>query len=352
MTARDAPASRMRGTRRRRILELLREAGGRRSVPGLLQDSGASRSVLRALERLGLIALESHEAPRRPAAFELPLQTSSALNPTPGQRAAIETIEGALASRSFTTFLLHGVTGSGKTEVYMRAIEATIRGGRKALYLVPEIGLTPLLARRMRSRFGEVLGLLHSGLGDGERYDEWRRIRDGRVEVVLGARSAVFAPIPDVGLVVVDEEHDTSYKQDEHPRYNGRDLAIMRAKMSRAVVVLGSATPSMETYLQARRGRYRSLGLPGRIGPAGLRSDRHAARVRGGRSRVGPVAASRLRPGGAPAAWGAEPHSAESPRLLDIRVVPILWRGHPVPELQHSDDLASAAAASALSLLR
>ncbi len=259
-----------RGSRRRRILDRLREAGGRRAVAGLLRDAGASRREMIALQRMGLIALASREALRRPASLDLPVQAPETLTPTPGQRAAIDAIEGALATRSFARFLLHGVTGSGKTEVYLRAIETVIRGGRKALYLVPEIGLTPLLARRMRSRFGEVLGLLHSGLSDGERYDEWRRIRDGRVEVVLGARSAVFAPLPDLGLVVVDEEHDTSYKQDEHPRYNGRDLAIMRAKMSRAVVVLGSATPSMETYVQARRGRYRILTLPGRIGAAGL----------------------------------------------------------------------------------
>jgi len=270
LVAHDVTAAGAKGARRRRLLELLGEAGGRRSVPGLLRDSGASRSVLRALETLGLIAIESREALRRPASFELPLQTPATLRPTSAQKAAIDAIAGALSTRSFTTFLLHGVTGSGKTEVYLRAIETAIRSGRKALYLVPEIGLTPLLARRMRSRFGEVLGLLHSGLSDGERYDEWRRIRNGRVEVVLGARSAVFAPIPDLGLVIVDEEHDTSYKQDEHPRYNGRDLAIMRAKMSRAVVVLGSATPSMETYVQAERGRYRMLALPGRIGPAGL----------------------------------------------------------------------------------
>ena len=270
LSTRDDPPAAVKGSRRRRILAVLKETGGRMPLPALLKASGAPRDALRALEKLGLVRIESQEVPRRPASLGLALEPLAELSPTADQKKAIEAIEDALAERSFTTFLLHGITGSGKTEVYLRAIEAAVRAGRSALYLVPEIGLTPLLARRMRSRFGEVLALLHSGLTGGERYDEWRRIRDGRVNVVLGTRSAVFAPIPDLGLVVVDEEHDASYKQDEHPRYNGRDLAILRGKMARAVVVLGSATPSMESYLHAQRGRHRLLSLPGRIGRAGL----------------------------------------------------------------------------------
>jgi primosomal protein N' (replication factor Y) len=258
------------GQRQRLVLHALKEAGGRQEVRDLLRLSGATRATLRTLEKHGLVGVEAEETLRRPAALEMPLLSLPDVTPTPDQEMAIEAIGGALAAGTFATFLLHGVTGSGKTEVYLRSIEAAVRSGRKALYLVPEIGLTPLLARRMRSRFGEVLALLHSGLTDGERYDEWRRIRDGRVDVVLGARSAVFAPIPDLGLIVADEEHDASYKQDEHPRYNGRDLAIMRGKTARAVVVLGSATPSMESYFHARRGHYRLLTLPGRIGSAGL----------------------------------------------------------------------------------
>ncbi|MEK7798730.1 MAG: primosomal protein N', partial [Acidobacteriota bacterium] len=258
------------GPRQRLVLHVLKEAGGRQEVRELLRLSGATRATLRTLEKHGLVGVEAEETLRRPAALEMPLLSLPDVTPTPDQEVAIEAIGGALAAGTFATFLLHGVTGSGKTEVYLRSIEAAVRSGRKALYLVPEIGLTPLLARRMRSRFGEVLALLHSGLTDGERYDEWRRIRDGRVDVVLGARSAVFAPIPDLGLIVVDEEHDASYKQDEHPRYNGRDLAIMRGKTARAVVVLGSATPSMESWFHARRGHYRLLTLPGRIGSAGL----------------------------------------------------------------------------------
>ncbi len=259
-----------RGIRQRRVLHALKEAGGRLEVGELLVLTGATRATLRSLEKQGRVGLQAEESLRRPVSLEMPLLSLPEVTATPDQEQAIEAIRGALAAGRFATFLLHGVTGSGKTEVYLKAIEAAVRSGRRALYLVPEIGLTPLLARRMRSRFGEILGLLHSGLTDGERYDEWRRIRDGRVDVVLGARSAVFAPIPGLGLIVADEEHDASYKQDEHPRYNGRDLAIMRGKAAEAVVVLGSATPSMESYFQARRGRYRLLVLPERIGRAGL----------------------------------------------------------------------------------
>ena len=259
-----------RGTRQRRILDLLGESAGRLPVTDLLRRAGAPRAALRALEARGLVEVESLESPRRPASLELPLQPAPEVTPTPAQAASIAAIQGALDAGRFATFLLHGVTGSGKTEVYLKTIEAAVASGRRALYLVPEIGLTPLLARRMRSRFGEVLALLHSGLSEGERYDEWRRIRDGKVDVVLGARSAVFAPISGLGLIVVDEEHDASYKQEEQPRYSGRDLAILRGKQAGAVVVLGSATPSMESYFRAQRGRYRLLTLPGRIGSAGL----------------------------------------------------------------------------------
>ena len=263
------PAKRL-GGRQMALLRALQEAGGRMAVPVLLARTGAPGAALRSLRERGLIAIEAEEARRRPLSLEAPAGPAPVLEPTPDQRTAIDAIRGALDEGRFATCLLQGVTGSGKTEVYQRAIEAAVSSGRRALYLVPEIGLTPLLARRLRARFGEVLALLHSGLSEGERYDEWRRIREGRVDVVLGARSAVFAPLPGLGLIVVDEEHDASYKQDESPRYNGRDLAIMRGKMAGAVVVLGSATPSMESYHQAMLGRYRLLRLPERIGAAGL----------------------------------------------------------------------------------
>ncbi len=264
----SAPAP-PRGARQRAILRLLEEAGGSRSVRALLLEAEAGRAALRVLEGRGLVRVEAVDAPRRPTLLEAPPE-SPPLQPTPDQRTAIEAIRGLLAERAFATCLLRGVTGSGKTEVYLRSIEEAVASGRRAIYLVPEIGLTPLLARRLRARFGDALALLHSGLSEGERYDEWRRIRDGKVDVVLGARSAVFAPLPDLGIIVVDEEHDTSYKQAESPRYNARDLAILRARRAGAVAVLGSATPSMESYFQAQRGRYRLLTLPARIGSAGF----------------------------------------------------------------------------------
>jgi primosomal protein N' (replication factor Y) len=269
--SREPPAGLARlGKRQERILNLLRKSGGRAPVPALLRQADAGREALRGLERRGLVAIESTEALRRPASLDLVTQPDSPVRPTKDQSVAIAAIGKMLEERRFAACLIRGVTGSGKTEVYLRSIEATIAAGGRALYLVPEIGLTPLLSRRLRARFGEVLALLHSGLSEGERYDEWRRIREGSVKVVLGARSAVFAPLPEARLIVVDEEHDGSYKQDEYPRYNGRDLALLRAKRTDAVVILGSATPSMESYRSALQERFRLLTLPSRIGSAGM----------------------------------------------------------------------------------
>ena len=265
----DDPTPSARGPRQREILRHLGEAGGSLGVRELLRAARAGRDALRALEARGAVRVEAVESPRRPLFVEGPEEPAT-LQPTADQQVAIDALEALAAPGKYATALLHGVTGSGKTEVYLRAIETIIASGKRALYLVPEIGLTPLLARRMRSRFGDTLALMHSGLSEGERYDEWRRIREGKVDLVLGARSAVFAPLPDLGIIVVDEEHDASYKQDEYPRYNGRDLAILRGRMTNALVLLGSATPSMESFHQARRGRYRLLTLPHRIGSAGL----------------------------------------------------------------------------------
>ena len=157
---------------------------------------------------------------------------------------------------AFHVALVHGVTGSGKTEVYLRLADAVRQRGRGVLMLVPEIALTPQVAALFRARFGTAVAIQHSGLSDGERHDQWHRIRRGDVDVVIGTRSAVFAPLANPGLIIVDEEHDTSYKQDETPRYHGRDVAIMRGKFANALVVIGSATPTIESYTNALEGRY------------------------------------------------------------------------------------------------
>src|SRR5438067_10988859 len=164
------------------------------------------------------------------------------------QTAALARLRALAASRTSSVARLHGVTGSGKTEIYLRLAAAVRDAGRRTLVLVPEIALTPAVAALFRDAFGDRVAIQHSGLSDGERHDQWQRIRRGEIDVVVGTRSAVFAPLERVGLIIVDEEHDASYKQEESPRYNGRDVAIVRAQRANALVVLGSATPSMETY--------------------------------------------------------------------------------------------------------
>jgi primosomal protein N' (replication factor Y) len=181
---------------------------------------------------------------------------------TPAQRSAVDAIA---EHTSFQVLLLHGVTGSGKTEVYLQAAARTHASGRSVLFLVPEIALTHQLVTRVQQRFGNTVAILHSGLGPGERWDQWRRAARGEARIVVGARSAVFAPLADLGLVVVDEEHDAAYKQDEGLRYHARDLAIVRAKLAGAPAILGSATPSVESYQQALDGKYRLLSLPDRV---------------------------------------------------------------------------------------
>ena len=220
---------------------------------------GASVAA-RALARRKLIELKPE-----PLAIDAAwAQPRHALNPP--QQAAVDAIRGVLAERRFQTFLLHGVTGSGKTEVYLNAIEAALAAGRGVLMLVPEIGLTPAMAGQFHARFGDRVAILHSAFNDSERAAQWRRLRAGETMVAVGTRSAVFAPVKNLGLIVVDEEHDGSYKQEETPRYNGRDVAILRGREERACVVLGSATPSLESRYNVERGKSRLLELPERVG--------------------------------------------------------------------------------------
>ena len=220
-------------------------------------------AVLNALEKKGLIECSEREFLRTPENYtDAYAAEKHRLNKA--QQDAYTAITEALDAARFQTFLLHGITGSGKTEVYLQAIEHALGMGRDAIILVPEISLTPQTVGRFYARFHEAIAVLHSGLGLGERYDEWRRAQRGDVHIVVGARSAVFAPLPNVGIIVVDEEHDHSYKQGDTPRYHARDAAIMRAKMSNAVCVLGSATPSIESYYNSETGKSQRLELPHR----------------------------------------------------------------------------------------
>ncbi len=220
----------------------------------------------RALAKKGYVEIGSEESHRSPWGRLGSSEVDQDVELTSPQKEALDEIVSGIANRSYHPTVLRGVTGSGKTEVYLRAAKAALAQGRSVLMLVPEIALTPRLGGLLHARFGAQVAILHSALGAGERRDEWWRIRQGEARVVVGARAAALAPIESLGLVVVDEEHEGSYKQEESPRYNARDVAIVRARNDGAVVVLGSATPSLESYTHAVEGRYRLLTLPDRIG--------------------------------------------------------------------------------------
>jgi len=241
----------------------------------LLKLAETTADTVRRLEDEGLVTIRSEVSERDPYGDETFVATQPlALNPE--QSAALGAVVGALdGGAGPSVFLLHGVTGSGKTEVYLQALAHALAQGRGAIVLVPEISLTPQTVERFKSRFQHganrtMVAVLHSHLSAGERHDEWQKIRQGRARIVIGARSAVFAPVERLGLIVVDEEHEASYKQGEAPRYHARDVAVVRAAREGAVVVLGSATPSMESYHHARSGKYRLLELPNRADAAKL----------------------------------------------------------------------------------
>ena len=231
----------------------------------LIKLTGTTPDTVRRLEDKGLVVITEQVSERDPYANEHILPTQPlALNPE--QAAALEKVNAALPS---SVFLLHGVTGSGKTEVYLQAIARVLEQGKGAIVLVPEISLTPQTVERFKARFNSgplqtLVAVLHSHLSAGERHDEWHKIRQGRARIVIGARSAIFAPVEPLGLIIVDEEHEHSYKQEESPRYNARDVAVVRGQMEGAVVVLGSATPSLESFYNVERGKYALLSMPTR----------------------------------------------------------------------------------------
>ncbi|MCY4400245.1 MAG: primosomal protein N' [Gemmatimonadetes bacterium] len=252
-----------RAKRQREAYDRLQGSGGRQPLAALL-ESGFSRGVVRGLEDKH-VARVTREVVERDPFRDQSLASGPALTPTPAQRAVLQRMGGAL-DQGGGTFLLHGVTGSGKTLVYIELIGQVLARGRDAIVLVPEIALTPQTVSRFREAFGDLVAVLHSGLSTGERFDAWRQLRSGARRIAVGARSAVFAPVSSPGAIIVDEEHDGSYKQSETPRYSARDVAVVRAARAGAVCVLGSATPSLESWVNARTGKYTLLELPDRVG--------------------------------------------------------------------------------------
>jgi primosomal protein N' (replication factor Y) len=245
-----------------RIVDLLRQAQGRLSLDDL-REAGTSPSSLKTLVKNDLV--EIVEQPAEQSVPQMKPRTTLEFLFTSDQKKALEEIRGSVEERRFHVALLHGVTGSGKTAVYLAAMQSVLAAGRGSILLVPEIGLTPGVAADLYGIFGEEIAILHSSLSDAERAEQWHRIRRGEASIAVGTRSAIFAPVRDLALIIVDEEHDNSYKQEETPRYHGRDVAVVRAKALNATVVLGSATPSLESYHNASRGKYSLIELPDRV---------------------------------------------------------------------------------------
>jgi len=248
-----------------KCLELLLENQGELSWKKLIGQHKVSASSLKSLEKRGLIEFVQVEKIRE-SDWTLDLAETQPVSLNKGQKEILEKIKTALAKGGYSPFLIHGITGSGKTQIYIEAIREVLKDGKQALILVPEISLTPQIISRFKANFGEKVGCLHSRMSAGERFDTWRRVRNGELSIVVGARSAVFSPLQNLGLIVIDEEHVSSYKQDDPaPRYNARDVATVRAKSNEAVIILGSATPSLESYYNAQNGKYTLCQLKERV---------------------------------------------------------------------------------------
>jgi len=245
-------------------ITIVEDSGGEMLVADLAAMPEVGVSAVNTLVKKGILESFESEVMRDPLK-DAKIPKRQKLELTQDQSAVLTEIVGAVQGGGYAAFLLDGVTGSGKTEVYIRAMQEALTLGRSSLMLVPEIALTPVFSRRLKSVFGDDVAILHSGLSMGERFDEWRRIRSGAARIVIGTRSAIFAPLVDVGLIIVDEEHDGSYRQQDAPFYSARDVAIVRAHFNNAVAVLGSATPSMESFHNALTGKYRRLALPQRV---------------------------------------------------------------------------------------
>ena len=263
LAARDEALS--RSPRQREAFETLEAMGGESATTHLTGQLGFSHSILNALVTKGLAEVADEVVTRDPFAG-LGSATAERHQPTAAQATVMAALSGAALAQKPEVVLLHGVTGSGKTLVYLELLEMLVaQQGRSAIVLVPEISLTPQTVERFRGRFGDQVAVLHSGLSAGERYDAWRALRSGEKRVAIGARSAIFAPVRDLGVIILDEEHEGSYKQSDTPRYHARSVAVMRARLARCLCLLGSATPAVETWDNARRGRYGLLELPERV---------------------------------------------------------------------------------------
>ncbi len=263
LSAAEWAALRRRAPRQAQALEII-EAGAGIEVGVLSREYGIPASVVHALAKGGFIRVEEERGARLPFRNRTFVPTEPAVL-MPQQAEALALIRKSLADLEPPVALLHGVTGSGKTEVYLQAIAHVLSEGKGAIVLVPEISLTPQTVERFVGRFGETVAVLHSGLSEGERHDEWHRIREGKARIVVGARSAVFAPVSPLGLIVVDEEHEPTYKQEDAPRYHARDVAVMRGRLERCSVVLGTATPSFESFRNCEIGKYGRVWMPARV---------------------------------------------------------------------------------------
>jgi len=252
-----------RARQQRTVFELVESLGGRTTVEQLTSQGEFSPSVLKSLEKRGYVIIENEEIERDPFSTRGGI-SATRLQPTPAQQTAVDAMA---AADKGEVFLLHGITGSGKTLVYIELLRKIVdERGQTAIVLVPEIALTPQTVDRFRAAFGDRIAVLHSALSEGERYDAWLALKRGDKRIVVGARSAVFAPLENLGAIIVDEEHESSYKQGETPRYHAREVAIVRAKNEGAVTVLGSATPSLESWANAASGKFKLLTLPERVG--------------------------------------------------------------------------------------
>ncbi|WP_342545961.1 primosomal protein N' [Lysinibacillus sp. FSL K6-4013] len=249
-----------RAAKQRLLLQWMCQHLGEIFTPQQICDEArVSISVLEAVIDKGAAQFIQEEVFRDP--FTKEVSRTHALQLTSEQQVALQAITTAMDQQIAQTFLLHGVTGSGKTEVYLQAIQKVLEEGKEAIMLVPEISLTPQMTERFRSRFGEMVAVMHSGLSVGEKYDEWRKIQQGKVKVVVGARSAIFAPFTNIGLIILDEEHESTYKQEDSPRYHARDVAIWRSEYYKCPIILGSATPALESFARAKKGVYTLLSL-------------------------------------------------------------------------------------------